>query len=511
MKDRTPELLISYEREALQDACGIVGILSSNDDLLFEEGLAAIEKLQTRGYDGAGFVALRTDGAILMHKGEGTVSEVFKPEIVNLIQKNAFYSGFYQVRYGTSGEFSPENVQPFVSRHKASQDMFVLTHNGQFSKDTSYDYRSDTVQFVEKLANTRGANWDERIKNALVNQSGAWSLIIGTENSIYLARDCRGIRPLYFAQKMDNQGGFVSMAASETVALERVGFQNIMEVLPGQIVKFERNKSGFQTTDISKNCEAANCIFENVYTMDENGRAFIPRKTQIEVQNSPLISDIRDKCGAILAQEAPLTNHDVDIVIGIPGTGITGGEAYARELGLSYVQAIKDKDTPGSEQRTFMQAHVEGILKKVMNHFNFDTRALVGKRVVLVDDSLVRGNISEGLVKILKEHMGVLSVHFRILSPPIDKPCFLGINTRSKSELIAANFAKNNASYKVIVENVRKKIGADSLAYLSNEGLLEAVSGDPHATGFCMGCMLHKHHPIDQFGNIVENDLISIY
>ncbi len=354
--------------------------------------------------------------------------------------------------------------------------------------------------FVRRLAQSEEKTWDKRIINTLAQEKGAWSLIIGVKDHMYIARDPLGIRPLYFSQKSDESGGHITMAASETEALSAAGFTSFKEVLPGQIVKFNKQNPSYTVTRISESNCSAHCMFENVYTLDEKGKILAPRKNQESVNASFSVREIRERSGKQLAIEAPINPSEVDFVIGIPGTGITGGEAYAKALGIPYCQAIRDKNTPGKEQRTFMQAQIEGILKKVQEHFNYDYETLSGKRVVLVDDSIVRGNVSKGLVDLLKKYYGVREVHFKVLCPPIDKKCHLGVNTQTHAELIAHKFLASTNNYDELIESIREEVGADSLSYLSVDGLLFAVTGDSHAEGFCMGCMLGRKHPIDQYG-----------
>lgn len=495
------------EREPLQDHCGVVGILTSHDAYLFDKGLTGIKRLQTRGYDGAGFVALREDGSVLLHKNQGTVMEVFPTTLSKKISTNNFFSAQFQVRYGTSGETIEDNVQPLIIRHDETGDLVVLVHNGQFSKKagTGANYKSDTVQFFEKIRLVDGINWDERILNSLRNEGGAWSLVIHVNNSMYLARDPLGIRPLYFGCQIEGDQ-VTYMAASETVALEAMGISQFQEVMPGQLLRFDKGEIDFEVFQIRESNGTANCIFEDVYTMDKDGRVFAPRNNPYEVRNSMTIEEMRARSGEILAQEAPLTLDDVDVVVGIPGTAIPGGMAYAKALGLPYEQLIEDRDTPEEEQRTFMHAEIDKIYRKIMEHFKFKAEGLRGKKIALVDDSLVRGNISTVLTKLLMEQYGVLAVHFRILSPPIDKPCHLGINTRNKSELIAARHKLHSKGYLELVENIREEIGPVSLAYLSSSGLLKAIgfeNANRATAGFCMGCMYGHNHPVNEKGEVI--------
>ncbi len=497
MIDRLLDLLASYDREPLQDACGIVGIFSFQPNYYFQRGLAALRDLQTRGYDGVGFISMLSNGTYLIHKKQGTIHEAFPERVIDNLSSYPIYNAQYQTRYGTNGEFNDANVQPFAATHQMTGERFVVSHNGQFSKkDNAITASSDTAKFVQELANSDDDNWDERIINTIKKQMGAWSLIITTENAMYLTRDPLGIRPLYYG--ID---GFVVIAASETKALTSAGFYKFYEVLPGQMVKVDRISQQITYKQIMASTKTACCMFENVYTQEEDGVEFFPRKNNEDVNKSPLVRVFRQRCGEQLAREAPMSADQIDFVIGIPATGITGAEAYARALNLPYRRAITDKNTEEGEQRTFMQAHLETILRKVQEHFIFDTEALRGKRVVIVDDSLVRGNVTYGIVKLLKEQYGVKKIHVRILCPPIDKACHLGINTRSSNELIAAQYKYKSEDNDHLIEDICKAIGADSLSYLSDEGLLWAATGNLNTQGFCMGCMVERKHPVDPYGN----------
>jgi amidophosphoribosyltransferase len=489
------ERILSHEREPILDHCGIVAVHSTCNIKAFELGLAGLERLQTRGYDGAGFAALTSEGKTFQHKGEGTVREVFVPSEVGKFSESEGRTFIFQVRYGTTGDFSPENTQPFVSTHLYDGSPFILAHNGQFSDIAGYSgEKSDTQLFVEELAKNPEVDWDSRIIKAIQDTRGAWSFAIATESTLYVGRDPWGIRPLSYGidTTIHNQ---TILVASETAALEEMGVDYPTEVIPGQIIKF---KDGMSINLFQEGAGASHCIFENVYIGNGETRVHTYRRSNpVEIRNSPTIDAARRRCGEILAREAPLSQNDVDMVIGIPGTGIPGGQAYAKSLNIPYLQAIKDKLSTEEEKRTFMTAEIGEILQKVLNHFDFDKESLRGKSVVLVDDSIVRGNISQGLCKTLRK-LGVSQIHFRVLSPPIDKTCHFGVNTRSENELIAARLHDN-------VKNIREEIGADSLAYLSSKGLCEAVTGEASSDGFCMGCMQGHVHPLDHFGLPIKN------
>lgn len=486
-----------FERDALEDHCGIVAAFSPTDIPFFTKGLKGLAVLQTRGYDGAGFWALTTKGVTYEYKSEGMIHEVFNNSVVNKFAVIPAQTWIYQVRYGTFGGFCADNVQPVVNKHKDGS-LFAVAHNGQFSKslDDVIGQSSDTVSYAKELAESEGSNWDERIQNSLRIKKGAWSLVIGTKNAMYLARDSFGFRPLTYGHVWDSEHNcYFWVAASETSALSHMGVEDFFEVLPGTITKI--TAAGMQVLSKTPNVKRAHCIFENVYIQHGTGKALLPRTTVTKINSSPTVDDVRRRTGKILAREAPLSKSEVNMVIGVPGTGIEGGMSFARILDLPYFQAITDKVGPPAEQRTFMSAQIDAIYEKVLNHFNFDEQALKFRKVVLVDDSIVRGNITRGLIYLLKNHYQVKAVHLRILSPAIDKSCHLGVNTRSKDELIAAKYLGN-------IQKICDAVGADSLAYISPSGLKEAMTGNPSASGFCMGCMVGQQYPIDSYGNLLR-------
>lgn len=491
--------IIQTDRDPLQDHCGIVAAFCTSDTPFFEKGLRGLQILQTRGYDGAGVWSHDWEGNIYTHKGTGMVNEVFSAGITTEFRKKKAHIWVYQVRYGTSGSFDSPNVQPLFSTHTQSGEQFVVSHNGQFAKESKpQGIESDTLLFTRQLQHITGANWDERVVALLSQKRGAWSLVIGTKDALYIARDSYGFRPLVYGHAWDEwTREYCWVVSSETSSLEAMGVTDFFELIPGTIAKI--TKKGLEVLVSSASKKFATCMFENVYIHHGAGKAFLPRTHTRKINSSPSVDDVRRRSGKIIAREAPLTKDDVDMVIGVPGTGIEGGMTYARSLDLPYFQAITDRADSFTEQRTFMTANIESIYQKVLEHFNFDEQTIKGRKVVLVDDSIVRGNITRGLIALLKDHYAVRSVHLRILSPPIDKACHLGVNTRSNDELIAAKHMNS-------IESIRKDLQADSLAYISTAGLKEAITGDPEAKGFCMGCMSGEIYPIDAFGHPIKSN-----
>ncbi len=477
---------VYLEREPLQDHCGVVAAFCPEGTPFFVSGVAGLQKIQTRGYDGAGVCMVSRDGDIDTYKNTGVISQVFTKEVVQRFKEQEGKTWLFQTRYGTSGASAFDNVQPIIRNH-LSGESFAFVHNGQFANETVvFGADSDSVRFADTLAQSCGETWDERILSLHNQSSGAWSACIATENELFLLRDRFGIRPLSFGMKMDRNDKSVWVVASETAALNVMGVTSIREVLPGSVIKLdEKGMHIIQTPDTVDQDKAA-CIFENIYLANGNSAVHATRETDLEIQESLSVTQFRRQCGRLLAQEELLDMpHLVDYAIGVPGTGIAGGREYAEYVGVPYIQAISDVRPPETDARTFMTPDINQIPQKIRDHFYFEKNYLAGMRVVLVDDSMVRGNITKGIIRMLKEECGVQSVHIRILCPPIDKPCYLGINTRSPKELIA--YRNDND-----IEKIREEIGADSLSFLSDTAVIRAT--DSHG-GFCLGCMAHHNPP----------------
>ena len=321
-------------------------------------------------------------------------------------------------------------------------------------------------------------------------------MIVGTPDGMFLARDPHGRRPLSYGKYWDDQiGNFVWVAASETNALSQMNVSEFVEVLPGEIVHFAKGKAP-RTIQFAEP-DPKLCLFENVYIEHGNSRGHLPRTVSDEINKSPTGGEIRRRSGEIMAREAPLTSDEVDFVIGVPGTGISGGKGYASALELPYIQAIKDKKPPEDDKRTFMMADINSILGEVLKGFWFDKEAIKGKKIVLVDDSIVRGNVMRALVKFLEEECGVEEVHARVLGPANDNICHYGLNTRDRAkELEAARMLLKigeDASDEMLFTAIAEDLGLDSLVYLSVNGLKEASTGDPHDERFCTDCMRDPH------------------
>lgn len=503
----------AQERQPLQDHCGIVAAFASEPIKFFPAGIRGLKELQTRGYDGAGVVALnrRMFPVPLDHRAPGKIDEVFPPHFIDTVREMEAPLWVLQVRYGTSGDPNDPSVstQPLLLQHEQTGDPIVIAHNGQFKNRPEHEGSavSDTVLFARRLQDSKGNNWEERLAQTLKHESGAYSLAVGTPEGLFLVRDPQGIRPLSYGSYWHEEAGEVYFAASETDALAKMGVSTFTEVMPGQMVIITDN--GVQTKTLNAP-DPKPCIFENVYLQDSNSKIHVSRPDNASINAAETVGKVREKTGRILAREAPLSLDDVDFIVGIPGTGVAGARGFAKELALPYLQAIEDSHI--DNDRTFMHAHIEEIMQKVLNHFEFNEEMLRGKKVGFIDDSVVRGNITTGLIRVLKEVYGVTQVHVRVVSPPIDDVCVLGINTRNKTELIAATTQQRlgpDTELGEVVESIRQTIGADSLAYLSLEGLKEAQTGNREDPHFCTACMMGGHEKTN--GHTVHSPSVPLF
>ncbi len=474
-----------------RDECGVVGIYGAdNAATLTYYGLVA---LQHRGQESAGIAVSdttlkaadgNTDGKINLHKGMGLVSDVFKKEHLEQL-KGSIAVG--HVRYATAGGRTIENAQPFLNTYKFGS--IALAHNGQLVNHTelrslledsgsTFSSSSDSEvilklivrEFIEKggkPGHSLNENYAENKKlfeEAIVETArqikGSFALCIMTQNSLIAIRDPNGIRPLCIG-KINN--GYI--LASESCAIDAVNGTIIRDIAPGEIVFID--KDGLRSVSYAE-IKKQTCIFEYVYFA----------RPDSEIDGIP-VQEARYRMGEVLARESKIA---ADVVIGVPDSGIGAAIGYARASGIPYVTGIVKNKYIG---RTFIaptQAEREAMVFVKLNAIANDLR---NKRVVVIDDSIVRGTTSRRLVQILRR-AGAKEVHFRVSSPPVKFPCHLGIDTPSKGELISSTHE---------LEEIRKEIGADSLAFISLEGMLEALEmcGDKASCGFCKGCFCGEY------------------
>jgi len=447
------------ELKGINEECGVFGIWGH--EKAAELTYYGMHSLQHRGQEGAGIVV--NDGMELKsHRGLGLVNDVFKDMDFDKLSGN---KALGHVRYTTQGGRTIENVQPFLF-HTQTGSM-ALAHNGNIMN--AYELRgeleshgsilqtSSDTEVVAHLIKRDGqqAN-EETIANALNSVSGAYAFIILKEDKMFAALDPSGNRPLSIGRL-----GEAYVVASETCAFDQIGAVYEREVLPGEIVTI--SDAGIKSRCFAKSSKRNMCAMEYVYLSRPDSDL-----DQVNVHTS------RKRMGVELAKEAPA---DADMVIGVPDSSLSAATGYAEASGLPYEMGIIKNRYVG---RTFIQPSQELREQGVKMKLSPVRGVIEGQKIVLIDDSIVRGTTSKRIVQMLRK-AGAKEIHVRIASPSIQYPCYYGIDMSTKDELIAANNS---------VENITDIIGADSVAYLSEEGLKKAIVGDKsNRQGICMACM----------------------
>ena len=441
--------------------CGITGIFSPGRDAA-RLAYFGLYSLQHRGQESAG-IAAADGGTIRSHKDMGLIGAIFDEDSL------AQLSGHVAVghtRYSTTGSSIVVNAQPLLERTELGD--FAFAHNGNItntdemraalSPSTTLQATSDSEVMAKTIVEAPGSML-ERIRAVLNVARGAYSIVLATKDELYAFRDPWGVRPLCIGSLPD--GGYA--IASESCALPTIGAQYMRELAAGEIVRITANGlESFQTpTDLAR---PALCMFEYIYFARPDSSL-----------NGRSIYMARYAMGRQLAKEHPI---DADVVMAIPDSAVPGGIGYAAESGLPYVEGLIKNRYIG---RTFISPDQGMRSRGVQLKFNPVVENLEGRRVIVVDDSIVRGTTTPRIVALLRD-AGAKEVHLRITSPPIKHPCYLGVDMATYDELIAANYT---------VEEIRQKTGADSLGYLSLEGLIEA-SGR-RGGEMCLGCLTGEY------------------
>jgi amidophosphoribosyltransferase len=442
--------------------CGIVGIHGRGVDVanLAYFGLFA---LQHRGQESAG-IAVGDGERIDLHRGMGLITQVFSPDSLARLRGIAAIA---HTRYSTTGSSRLENAHPLPFRHPVLGPA-ALAHNGNLINSDAvrreleeegavFQTGLDTEVFARLLEHTHGVSWEDLLRRALRRVTGAYSCLILTPSSVIAIRDPFGFRPLSLGF-VPRHGQPIQVVASETCALDTVGATFVRDVRPGEMVVLDDH--GLTATRLLESGRHAMCIFEFIYFARPDS---ILKNCELE--------EARVRMGRELAREHPVR---ADLVIGLPDSGTPAAIGYAEESGIPFREGlIKSRYI----NRTFIQPEPSLREAGVMLKLNPLRRSLSGKRVVAVDDSVVRGTTSRRIVDMLRR-AGATEVHLRIASPPMRYPCFMGVDIGSTKQLVAAGRT---------VEEVRRFIGSDSLAYLSIQGLLRAV-GRGTAEQFCRAC-----------------------
>jgi amidophosphoribosyltransferase len=441
--------------------CGICGIWSPAGSDPTEAArlmFFSLYALQHRGQESAGMAA--TDGRDMrVVRRMGLVGQVFaEPDLAALSGRAAIG----HTRYSTTGSSRIENAQPMVVRDETLGEL-AIGHNGNVidarekreelaAQGVRFETSSDTEVMAKVIASAPGGSWDERIERGLATLAGAWSLVMLTPGALYAVRDPFGVRPLCVGRK-----GEAWLVASETCALDTIGAEYVREVDAGEIVRID--DAGPATVAHFPSDRRALCVFEHVYLASASSRL-----------GGRSVYATRERMGETLAREHPAR---ADVVIPVPDSAIPAAVGYARVSGIPFREGLIKNRYIG---RTFIQPSPELRRHNVALKYNALRDVLAGKRVVVVDDSIVRGSTSGPIVDLLRRH-GAREVHMRICSPPIRWSCHFGVDMARRGELIAAHSD---------VDGIRRHIGADSLGYLSLEGMISATGAQ--ADELCSAC-----------------------
>jgi len=442
------------------DECGVFGVFGHPEAAnLTYLGLYA---LQHRGQESAGIVS--SDATDLYpYKAMGKVEEIFTPAVLSKLPGP---SAIGHTRYSTAGDKALLNAQPILI--DCNKGKIAVAHNGNLTnaaewrrklehRGSIFQTNSDTEVIVHLIARSQARNFSGALGDALNQVEGAYSLLVLTPDELYAVRDPRGFRPLVLGKVSPLNGPDAWVAASETCAFDLLNAQYVREVEPGEMVRI--SKSGLESIRFSPEKPHQYCIFEHVY---------FSRPDSIIFGRS--VNHSREMLGRLLAKEHPV---GADMVVPIPDSGVPAAIGYALESGIPFRMGLIRNHYIG---RTFIEPSQAIRNFGVKLKLNPVRELVAGKRVVLVDDSIVRGTTSRKLVRMMRE-AGASEVHMRISCPPTISPCYYGVDTPTKEELIASSNTP---------EQICKYLGADSLGYISLAGLKQAV-GDTEGK-FCTAC-----------------------
>ncbi len=455
---------ILMAKDKMEEECGVFGIYSKEINEVAQITYYGLYALQHRGQESAG-ISVSNFGEIVTYKGMGLTADVFTPETLGNLVGNAAIG---HVRYSTTGASKLENAQPLESRYKLGQ--IAVAHNGNLTNakiirelledgGSTFNTTIDSEVIIKMIARKANGSVEDAIRSTVGAIKGAYALVILAGNKLVGVRDPYGIRPLCLGTNAN--GDYI--LASESCAIDAIGGSLIRDIQPGEMVIIDEN--GVKSIKYSENNKKAPCSFEHIY--------FARPDSVIDGLN---VYESRVEAGRLLARQMKV---DADVVIGVPDSGIPAAIGYAEESGIPYaVGLIKNKYIG----RTFIKPTQALREQAVMVKLNPLKVNLEGKRVVIIDDSLVRGTTSKILIEIIRR-AGAKEVHFRSASPAVKHSCYFGIDTAHREELIAARLS---------VEEIRKEINADTLDYLSMENMLKSLKG----CDYCVGCF-NGEYPVD--------------
>ena len=449
-------------RDGPRDECGVFGIFAPEHDVA-RLAYFALFALQHRGQESAGIATAQRGGSLMAIRDQGLVAQVFDEHILRSLIGDMAIG---HVRYSTTGSSEWENAQPIV---RDDHRTLALAHNGNLinavelhselrGRDVPFRSTSDSEIIAALLATHPAQKIDDAVAEVLPRLKGAFSTVAMTDEAVVAFRDPHGVRPLALGMIEDSESGDAAYCvASESCAFDLIGAKYLREVLPGEVVTL--TERGIQTRMVAGGERRAFCVFEDIYFARPDSKV-----------NGTVLQVARSRMGEILWHEAPV---DADLVIAVPDSGNAAARGVARASGLPQDDGfIKNRYVA----RTFIQPGQELRRHGLRLKFNPLPEVVAGKRLVVVDDSIVRGNTTRQIVQMLRD-AGASEVHLRISAPPIKHPCHYGIDMSTREEMIAHGRT---------VEEVAEELGADSLHYLSLEGVYEAV-GAPRSE-HCDAC-----------------------
>lgn len=463
-------IIKSKRQEALHDQCGVFGIYAPGADVA-KITYFALHSLQHRGQESAGIAV--SDGKTLRSiRNLGLVTSVFNEHKLGKLRG---YIAIGHNRYSTTGSNTTNNIQPIILATK--YHVFSVAHNGNIvnAEEVSRKLKNikristtDTEVLAYAIYKAKGIKWREKILNALPDLIGAYSIVACSKKRLYAFRDPWGFRPLTIG-KLNSY----YVLSSETCALESIGALFVRDVLPGEVIEIDR--LGLKVLGKIKPQKRSFCLFEYVYLARPDSSL-----------NGKLVQEARTKCGEILAKEAPIK---ADLVAAIPDSGTSAALGFASASNIPFGEVLIKNRYIG---RTFIQPeqHIRELGVKIK--FNPMRKIINGKKIVIVDDSIVRGTTMKKIVEILRKN-GVSEVHLRICSPPIRWPCFFGVDTPERRQLIASEKT---------ISQIKEFIKADSLHYLSLSGLIKASGQD--AKTLCTACFSGRY-PVEIKRNFKKN------
>ena len=457
----SPRSRRGWEDDKLREECGVVAIHGHPDAA--RQVYLGLYALQHRGQESAGIAS--ADGQRLANiKGMGLVSEIFTDDVLAKLPGSMAIG---HTRYSTTGDSALLNAQPI--RVDSTKGLIAIAHNGnlvnlgnvrsRLERDGAYfQTTSDSEIIVQLIAHSKANSLVDAIADSLAQVEGAFSIVMMTRDRIFAARDPRGFRPLSMGRIKNPEGPDTIVFASETCAFDLLRAEYERDVLPGELVMV--TEDGVTSRQFSTGVEQSSCIFEHVYFARPDSRIY-----------GRWVQQSRDQMGRQLAWESGVP---ADVIVPVPDSGVTAALGYAEQAHIPFRFGLIRNHYVG---RTFIEPEQRVRDFGVRLKLNPVRNLLEGKRVVLIDDSIIRGTTSRKIVRMVRG-AGAKEVHLRISCPPTISPCYYGVDTPNKRELIAANQS---------VEDIRRFIEADSLAYLSLDGLYASV-GAENNTGYCTAC-----------------------